>query len=257
MDFSTGQIGAWIGGMVWPFMRIGAMMMANPVFGSRSVPVRVRIILTVVLTMMISPLLPAMPPVDVLGSQGVLISLREVLIGLTMGFCLQLFFQALVMAGDYMANAMGLGFASMADPVNGVSVPIISQFLTLLSFLLFFSFGGHVLLIELLRTSFEIAPVGVLDLDPAKALDVAAWASRMFGIAVLVSIPVVAILLLVYISLGVMTRAAPQLNIFSVGFPLTILVGFVAIIFALPAFGERFSTGLLNSLQFSRGLLGG
>lgn len=257
MELSSAEIGAWVGGLVWPFMRIGAMMMANPVFGSRTVPVRVRVMLTLVLTLVVAPHLSTIPDVDVFSSQGVLISLHEVLIGLTLGFSFQLMFSAFIMAGDYAANSMGLGFASMADPVNGVSVPVISQFLSLITFLLFFSFGGHALIIEILVTSFVVVPVGLPDIDPERALLVASWASRMFGIAVLVSIPIVSSLLLVYIGLGVMTRAAPQLNIFSVGFPLTIFAGFVALILALPSVGDRFSTALLLGMDLSRSILGG
>lgn len=257
MDLSSAQMGAWVGGFGWPFMRIGAMLMANPVFGSRSVPVRVRIILALVLTLVVSPHLPTLPDVDMFGSQGLLISLHEILIGLTIGFSFQLVFAAFVMAGDYIANAMGLGFASMVDPVNGVNVPIVSQFLLIVTFLLFFAFGGHAVLIEILVTSFIAVPVGLPDIDPERALVVATWASRMFGMAVLVSIPVVAFLLLVYVALGVMTRAAPQLNIFSVGFPLTIFAGFVALILALPAVGDRFSSAMLQGLNMSRDLLGG
>ncbi len=257
MGYSSAELGAWVGGMMWPFMRIGAMMLANPVFGSRSVPVRVRLIITLVLTLLIAPMLPAMPAVDAFGSRGLLISLHEVLIGLTLGFGIQLMFAAFVMAGDYVSNAMGLGFASMVDPLNGVNVPVISQFLLLVVFLLFFAFGGHALLIELLVSSFRVLPVGIPDLQPHRALLVAQWASQMFGIAVLVSIPIVSCLLLVYVALGVMTRAAPQLNIFSVGFPLTILAGFVALLLAMPSVGDRFSTALLLGMSLSRDILGG
>lgn len=257
MDLSSAEIGAWVGGFMWPFMRIGAMMMANPVFGSRSVPVRVRVMLTLVLTMVVAPHLPDLPAADAFSSQGMLISLHEILIGLTIGFSLQLIFASFVMAGDYVANAMGLGFASMVDPVNGVNVPIVSQVLLIVTFLLFFSFGGHMLLIEVLITSFSAVPVGIPDIQPERALLVAAWASRMFGMAVLTSIPVVASLLLIYVALGVMTRAAPQLNIFSVGFPLTIFAGFIALILALPSVGDRFSSALLQGMDLSRDLLGG
>lgn len=256
MELTSSVIGAWVGSYVWPFMRIGAMMLANPVFGSRSVSVRIRIILTLVLTLLVAPLLPPPPDVDAFSSLSFLISLHEILIGLALGFTLQLIFSAFVMSGDYVANAMGLGFASMVDPVNGVNVPIISQFVLLLTFLLFFAFGGHALLIEVLVTSFVALPVGLPSLDPARALMIASWASQMFGLAVLVSIPVVASLLLVYIALGVMTRAAPQLNIFSVGFPLTILAGFVALILVLPSVGNRFSTALLLGMDLSRSVLG-
>lgn len=255
MELGSAELGAWVGGFMWPFMRIGAMLMANPVFGSRSVPVRVRIILTLVLTLVVAPHLPALPAVDVFSSRGLLISVHEILIGLTMGFSLQLIFAAFVMAGDYVANAMGLGFASMVDPVNGVNVPIVSQFLLIVVFLLFFAFGGHMLLIEVLIASFVAVPVGLPDIDPERALAVAAWGGHMFGLAVLVSIPVVASLLLIYVALGVMTRAAPQLNIFSVGFPLTIFAGFVALVLALPAVGDRFSTALLMGIELSRTLL--
>ncbi|MEM9603867.1 MAG: flagellar biosynthetic protein FliR [Pseudomonadota bacterium] len=257
MDLDAQQLGAWVGGIVWPFIRISAMLLANPVFGSRSVPVRVRIVMSAALTVLVSPLVGTVTPIDPVSAAGLWITLNEILIGLAMGLALALLFSVFVMAGEQMANAMGLGFASMVDPLNGTNVPIVSQFLQLIAFLLFFGVSGHTLVIELMVSSFELMPVGqsVVALESIWALT--AWASQMFVGAALLSIPVIAMLLLVYIALGVMTRAAPQMNIFSVGFPLTILSGFVSIMLVLPMVGSHFSALMLQSLDLVRTLFGG
>ncbi|MEM6985330.1 MAG: flagellar biosynthetic protein FliR [Pseudomonadota bacterium] len=257
MDISSQQLGAWVGSFVWPFIRIGAMLLANPVFGSRSVPLRVRIVLAAALTVMVSPLVGLIAPIDPLSAQGLWITLNEILIGLAMGLALALVFSVFVMAGEQMANAMGLGFASMVDPLNGANVPIVSQFLQIIAFLLFFALSGHTLVIELMVSSFELMPVGqsVVSLAAVRALT--AWASQMFVGAALLSIPVIAMLLLVYVALGVMTRAAPQMNIFSVGFPLTILSGFVTIMMVMPTLEGHFSSLMLQSLELVRTVLGG
>lgn len=257
MELSVEQLGAWVGSIVWPFIRISAMLLANPVFGSRSVPLRVRIVLTAALTIMVAPIVGTVPLVDPVSAEGLWITFNEVLIGLAMGLALAFLFAIFIMAGEQMANAMGLAFASMVDPLNGANVPIVSQFLQLIAFLLFFSLSGHTLVIELMVSSFELMPVGqsVVSLTAIRA--VTAWASQMFVGAALLSIPVIAMLLLVYIALGVMTRAAPQMNIFSVGFPLTILSGFVTLMLVMPVVGAHFSTLLLQSLELVRTVFGG
>lgn len=257
MDISAELVGAWVGSIVWPFIRISAMLLGNPVFGSRSVPLRVRIVLTAALTIMVTPLVGSIEPVDPISMQGLWISLNEILIGLAMGFALALVFSVFIMAGEQMANAMGLGFASMVDPLNGANVPIVSQFLQLIAFLLFFAISGHTLVIELMVSSFDLMPVSesVVSLAAIRALT--AWASQMFVGAALLSVPVVVMLLLVYVALGVMTRAAPQMNIFSVGFPLTILSGYVMIMLIMPTMELHFSALMLESLEVVRVVLGG
>ncbi len=218
---------------------------------------RVRIVLTAALTILVTPLVGTLPPIDPVSAGGLWITLNEVLIGLAMGLALAFVFSIFVMAGEQMANAMGLGFASMVDPLNGANVPIVSQFLQIIAYLLFFALSGHTLVIELMVSSFELLPVGEAVVSLSAIRGLTAWASQMFVGAALLSLPVIAMLLLVYIALGVMTRAAPQMNIFSVGFPLTILSGFVTIMLVMPMIGNHFSALLLQSLALVRTLFGG
>ncbi len=231
---TAAELNALVADFMWPFLRIGGAFMAAPVFGTRLVAVRVRIALTLVLTLMLMPVLPPSAPVEPASLAGVLIAMQQVLIGLAMGFVLQLVFNTIVIAGETMATTMGLGFASIIDPQNGVNVPVVSQFLLMLGILVFLGLDGHLMLVRLLSDSFVWLPVGPLGLDPDALWAIAAWATRMFAGAVQLALPMVAALLVVYLALGVMTRAAPQLNIFSVGFPVTLLAGFILILLSLP-----------------------
>lgn len=245
MDFTSTQLTAWIGAYFWPFLRIGAMLMVAPVFGARTVPKRVRIALGLALAIMVAPLLPAMPTVDALSPEGVLIEINQVVIGLAMGFALQLVFGALVTAGQTIAMSMGLGFASMVDPLNGIQVPVISQFYLISSTLLFLVFNGHLHLIAMVVDSFHTLPIGTHGLPREALYDLVTWATQMFAGALMVALPAITSIMLVNLALGVMTRAAPQMNIFSVGFPITLLGGFAIIIFTLPSMEPRF-TELMN-----------
>jgi flagellar biosynthesis protein FliR len=128
VTFSDAQLQQWLASLFWPFVRIGAMFMAAPVFSVRQVPVRFRVLLAVLITLLVQPLLPPAPVVDVFGGEGVMIALQQVGIGALMGFIVQLAFNALIFGGQVMAYSMGLGFAHMMDPANGVQVPVVAQY---------------------------------------------------------------------------------------------------------------------------------
>ncbi|HBA33026.1 MAG TPA: flagellar biosynthetic protein FliR, partial [Gammaproteobacteria bacterium] len=241
--------GGLLGVYLWPFLRIGGMLFAIPVFGTRMMPVRIRIMLTLVLTVVIAPVLPASPDIDIISLTGVLTAIQQLLAGLVMGFVLQMVFSALVMAGEYIAMSMGLGFASLVDPANGVNVPVVSQFYVIVASLLFLALNGMLLLTHLLIQSFQLLPVGIDLLGKDAWWTLVTWGSHMFIGAVLIAVPIVSILLLAYVALGVMTRAAPQLNIFSVGFPVTLMLGFIAMLLTLEGFSSRFQQLLLDGFQ--------
>ena len=219
----------------WPFLRISALLLAAPIFGSSSIPVRARVLLSVLVVALIAPLLPPMEQVDPLGAGGVLLSAQQILIGVSMGFILQMTFGAVVIAGQSLAMTMGLGFAMSVDPQNGVQVPVLSQLYVILSTLIFLAIDAHLVLIQLLADSFTLIPVGILSVDSAFVMNVVLWASQMFAGALLLALPALTAVLLINISFGVITRAAPQLNIFAVGFPVTIGVGFMFIFLSMPA----------------------
>ncbi len=255
MSFSEAQLDAWIGAWLWPLLRIGAMLMAAPVFSSRQVPVRFRLALAVFITWVVAPTLPPMPSIDVIGYPGFIIMLQQILIGVVMGFLLQMVFAALVFGGQVMAYSMGLGFASMVDPQNGVQVPVLAQYYLILASFIFLFLGGHLLLIELLVDSFRTLPVALDGINRNGFREIVAWTSRMFAGGLLIALPMVSAMLMVNIGMGVVMRAAPQLNIFSVGFPITILFGFALVWVTLPNVLTVFSNILEEGFQLVMRLL--
>lgn len=248
MTFNLGDPSALVTTFMWPFMRVGGVIFAAPVFGTRLVPVKVRIMLTLVTTILLIPLIPEIKGIAPFSALGFYVSVQQIIIGLTLGFMLQLVFSALILAGESMAMSMGLGFASMIDPQHGVSVPVLSQFFILLATLIYLSINGHIVLLSILAESFHSLPISAQGFDAEVFEALAKWAGFIFAAAVKIALPVVASLLMAYIALGVMTRAAPQMNIFSVGFPLTILIGFIAIYISMPTFLPVFTTLLEDTL---------
>lgn len=254
MLLTSAQMSAWLGDFLWPLMRVSMVFAVAPVFGGRLVPKKVRMLLALGVTAVLVPVIPAAPPVDPLSAAGVVITLQQLLIGLVLGFMLQMVFSAMVLAGHTIALGMGLGFASMVDPQNGVHVPVVGQYYTTIATLLFLALDGHLMLISVLSDSFHSLPVAVDGLTRQSLWDVVAWGSRMFAGGVLIAMPAVTALLLTNIAFGVITRAAPQLNIFGVGFPLTLTLGFVIMFITLPALVPQFSDLLGEAFDLLRAL---
>ncbi len=235
MELRLEDIAGWVGDFLWPFLRFGALFLAAPVFGARSVPLRIRITLTLVVTLLVQPTLSSLEPIDPFSLSGMLMVLQQLLIGILIGLTLQILFGSLVMAGQIIATTMGLGFASSVDPQNGVQVTMLGQLYLLVATLVFLVVDGHLLMIKVLADSFVAIPVST-ELLPAQVLmDFVAFSAQLFQFAVLVSLPIMSGVLLVNVGFGVMARAAPQLNLFAVGFPTTILSGFVLMFLCLPA----------------------
>ena len=234
MNFTNVDVMSWMAMYLWPLFRISALVSVAPIFGAQNVPVRVRVGLSLAITLVVAPVLPPMPEVDPVSSTGLIIIVQQILIGLTMGFALRLVFAAFVLAGQLIGQTMGLGFASLVDPQNGVQVPVISQFYLILTTLIFLSLNGHLILIEVLAASFTTLPVGEHGVTTHGLWSVVSWGGQVFSGAVLVSLPAMAALLVVNVAFGVMTRAAPQLNIFSIGFPVMILLGVLIMMMTLP-----------------------
>ena len=252
MEISLDDILAMTGDFFWPFLRISALFMAAPIFSARAVPVRVRIILAVLITVLVQPSLPFLEAVDPLSAQGMLIILQQIGVGVVMGLILQIVLGALVMAGQAIATTMGLGFASSVDPQNGVQVAMVGQLYLIIGTLYFLAVDGHLLLIEVLVQSFVYIPIG----SPFNAIeifsDIALFSAELFVAAVLIALPVVVGVLLVNLAFGVVTRAAPQLNIFAVGFPATMLAGFVLMMFSISVLFPTLENFFVIGFQFMR-----
>ena len=257
IDISAAEVTAFVGSLLWPFMRISAMLMAIPVIGTRLVTVRVRVATAMLITFLVMPLLPAMPEVEPMSLAGLTVSVQQVLIGLAMGFTLQMVLAALTIAGEAIAMSMGLGFASMVDPQNGVNVPVLSQFFLIMGTLLFLALGGHLMIIQLVVNSFQTLPVGESGLQRESFMTLVSFASQMFIGAVWVALPALISILVITLAMGVMTRAAPQLNIFSVGFPVTMMMGFIILMLIMPTVLPRFNQLLLQGMQVSQTIGGG
>ena len=212
----------------WPFLRIAGLLMVAPVFGSGTVSPRIRLALCIALTVLIAPGLPPPPDVALFSLAGFLIATQEVVIGVAMGFLVQMVFDALVIGGQTVAMSMGLGFAMLVDPQRGVSVPVLSQFLIVLGILIFLSLDAHLLLLQLLAASFSLLAVGQ-GVSSGATWTLVSWGSDMFAGALTIALPGVVAILVVNFAFGVMSRAAPTLNLFAVGFPAALLLGFLVL----------------------------
>lgn len=217
-----------------PFIRLSALLMAAPFYGARTVPVRIRVLLAVAITLVLMPAMTPFEPVDMFSAQGVLLIIQQVAIGLGMGLILQFVMAAVVLAGHAIATSMGLGFASSVDPQNGIQVTVVGQFYLILATLFFLGIDGHLRLLQLLAMSFQSFPVATYVLNADFFREVAVFSAQMFVTGVLLSLPVMIGVLLINVGFGVMTRAAPQLNIFSIGFPMSMLGGFILMLLSLP-----------------------
>ena len=223
----------WVNQFVWVFARVGALFLAAPVLRSTGFPPRVRVLVALFVTLIVLPSVPAVPTVDPLSAEALMIGVREVAIGLAMGFVLQMVFAALTIAGESISMSMGLGFSTMIDPQNGVPVPVLSQYFVLLATLIFLSLDGHLLLFQLLAASFQTLPIAPASADADAAWQLVGWASEMYAGALLIALPVLTAVLMANLAFAVVTRAAPQLNIFAVGFPFMLLLGFASLLVAL------------------------
>jgi len=241
MQFSESQLMGLVAGWLWPFMRVGGFVMTAPVIGTRVVPVRIRLLLTLALTAVVAPL-AAPAAVEPLSAGGLLTTAHQLFIGATIGLVLRFAFFVFEFAGQVIAQQMGLGFAALVDPTSGAQVPVLSHFYTLFATLLFFAFDTHLVLVQLLADSFRLLPIGPSGLSAAGADLVVAWSAGLIGDGLLLSLPVVVALLAINLALGVMGRAAPQLNLFAVGFPVMLLIGMVLVIVTLGGLAEFTAT---------------
>jgi flagellar biosynthetic protein FliR len=238
---------------VWPFFRIAGVLMVAPVFGARLVPVRIRLAFAAAATFVLAPLLPVDQPFE-LSAAAALVVAQEVGLGVAMGFCLQMIFDSLIVAGQTIAMSMGLGLATMIDPQRGVSVPVVSQFFVILGLLIFLSLGGHLATIRLIADSFTLLPLGT-PLSADGLWMVVSWGGQMLAGAVRIALPAATALLVANVAFGVMSRAAPTLNLFAVGLPAGLLLGFVILLLNLGHLSALLTELLQATLEMIRAAL--
>ncbi len=242
------EMNTWIAALLWPLTRILGLIAAAPLFGNPSFPRSAKVGLGVLLAMIIAPTVPALPAADPLSMAGFLILLQEMLIGLAMGFSMRIVFAAIEMAGEVASMTMGLGFATVFDPMSRGRSSAVSQFIALVGTLTFLSVNGHLVLLEVLAESFISLPIAATPMSAAMPYQLVKWGATIFTVGLQLSLPIVAALLITTVALGILTRAAPQLNIFGIGFPISLGVGLLLISQTLP-----YLTGPLQDL-FNEGI---
>ncbi len=255
-EWTSLEISSWVGRHLWPLFRIASFLMVVPIFGTQIVPVRVRLGIALLLTMVVVPNLGPTPAIDALTWPSVEVILYQVLIGTGMGFMVMVLFQLFVVAGQIIAMQMGLGFASMMDPTNGVSVAVLSQFYLMLVTLLFLAMNGHLVMIEVLVESFRTIPIGYQAFAPEALAQLFSMLTWMFVGALMIALPAVTALLVVNLAFGVMTRAAPQMNIFSLGFPFTLVFGLFIVWVSFSGFLPQFQQLTEEMFALLKGVIG-
>lgn len=256
LTLSSADLDGLLALFLFPFVRVLAWLSFDPLLGNRSAPGSIRLALALVLTVAIVPVLPPAERLSLMSGDGILILLQQIAIGAALGFTLRILFAAVELAGNFMGLQMGLSFATLFDPINGAQTPVVAQFLVLSTALILFAFNGHHLVIGALARSFEDIPVSA-DLGAAGFAMVANWASTLFSTGLHIALPVTAALLATNLAIGMMTRAAPQLNIFAVGFPLTLGAGFLVLYFTLAYLPASIEQLWLKALEVGTAAMGG
>lgn len=239
MRFTDAQLIAWLQQFAWPLARISSALLIAPVLGSARVSARIRMLLALLLTLLIALQLPAAAPVALFGADWWAILLQQLAIGLLIGFTLQLVFEAVTLAGELISASASLSFATLADPLRGVSTPVIGQFLTISATLLFLALGGHLQLVGWLARSFSLMPVAGDGVGIAQVGSVLRFSGQLFAGGLALALPLLVALLTVNLALGVISRSAPALNLFAVGFPLSLIGCLVLLYLAMPAMLEH------------------
>jgi len=242
ISFTSAQLDVWLTSFIFPLARILGLLAAAPVFNSVAMPKRIRLTFGIVITLALLPVLPPMPTIPAGSWVGLAILAQQMFIGVLLGLTLRIAFAAIDLAGELIGLQMGLSFAVFYDPQNAGQTPVLSEFLGLIVTLVFLALNGHLLTLSVLAESFKLLPVSaspfsVGSLGGGGIGSFLAWSSVLFSAGLLLALPLITALLITNLAMGVLARVAPQLNIFAVGFPVTLTAGFVILMFSIPYFG--------------------
>jgi len=249
------QLQGLVGSLLWAMARVGGLCLVAPVFGDSVLPRRLRLGIMLMLAFVLAPLAPT--SIDLMSAEGIATMVSQVLMGAAIGFVLKLAFEAVSLGGQLVGQSMSLGFAETVDPRGGGSSPVLSQFYLLMVTLLFLAMNGHLQLISLLADSFHALPPGQSVIDAKGLYSVVAFATHLFGGAVRVALPAVTALLVVNIGFAAISRAAPSMNLFAVGFPITLCLGSIALWMGLRALPGAFDTLQDSAWSLMQQLVGG
>jgi flagellar biosynthetic protein FliR len=241
----TADISSWVSRMWWPVLRVGGFVLAAPIAGESVIPSFVKIIMSLALTALMATLVQVPAGLSIFSGAGVLAAVQEVLIGVAIGMMVSLAFEALMFAGQTISLSMGLGFATLVDPQRGAGTPVLGRSFLIFGTLTYLAINGHLVLLGTLAESFRTLPIGAAHLGQDLLLSVVVWGACVFQSGLLIALPAVIALVIVNLALGVVTRAAPQLNLFGVGFTITLLSGFFVLIVGI----DGMMTGISNLID--------
>jgi flagellar biosynthetic protein FliR len=248
LTFNDAQVTAWLTPMLWPFLRTLALFTTIPVLSQRAVPRRVRIALAFLIALCSQASLPEMPVIALDSGPAFLVVLQQVLVGLSLGFAARIVFSAIEFAGELVGLQMGLNFAGFFDPATGGQTTAVSRFFGIIVSLLFVIINGHLLMIAALTESYHVFPVSAEPFAFLRALQPHTWGAEIFKLGLWIAMPMVAMLLFVNLVLGVISRVSQQMNIFAIGFPITLSVGLVGVMLTLPMMQMPFTMALEQML---------
>ena len=249
ISFSEAQLMAWLSPLFWPFIRVLALFTALPVLGQRSVPMRVRLGLAFLIVVAAQASLPPIPQVALDSPLAFMLVLQNVLIGLTLGFAVRTVFAAVEFAGELIGLQMGLNYAGFFDPASGGQGTVTARFFSTIIGLLFIVINGHLLVVAAIVESFRVFPVGPQPFGFLRALQPQVWGAEVFALGLWIALPLIGMLLFVNLVLGVMSRVAPQMNVFAIGFPVTLGVGLLGMFLTLPLMQVPFTMALERMLS--------
>ena len=248
LTFTEAQIWAWVSPLLWPFVRVLALMGAMPVLAQRSVPMRVKVALSFLIALVCAPSLPEMPVVALDSAQAMMLVVQQLLIGLSIAFAVRIVFAAVEFAGEIGGLQMGLNFAGFFDPASGGQTTALSRFFGMTISWLFIVINGHLLIIAAVVQSFHAFPVGPEPFAFLRATRPELWGAEMFSLGLWIALPLIAMLLFTNLVLGVIARVAQQMNIFAIGFPITLSVGMVGVLLTLSLMEMPFTSALERML---------
>ena len=251
MEFTESVINQYLADFLLPLSRVSALIMTMIGFGSRTIPTRIKLFLSVIVTMAIMPAIPPTQVGELFSFSTFLLVAEQTIIGVMLGFMTVLVVNTFTLAGQIIAMQTGLGFASLVDPASGTNVPAVGQFFLILSSLLFWVMDGHLAYLQFVVASFDTIPIPVESFNSLKFKELVEWGGWMFATALSLAIALLTAMLLINFSFGIMTRAAPQLNIFAIGFPITMCSGLLIMWLTMGNFLTHFELQWQRALDFS------
>lgn len=247
--FSEAQLVAWLSPVLWPFLRVLAMFTVAPIFSMRMIPMRVKIGLAFLVALCAQAALEGQPVVDVNGREALGAVVQQVVVGLSIGFAVRLVFSSVELAGEVIGLQMGLNFASFFDPSSNAQVSAVARFFGNVSMLLFIVINGHLMVVMAVVKSFDRFPVNGNFLTTLNQMRLFELGASLFSSALWIALPMIALLLFVNLALGVISRVAPQMNIYAVGFPVTLTVGMLGITATLPMLEQPMLTLMQRAIE--------